>query len=103
MNRFRTLDDAGDLRGKRILIRVDLNVPTADGRVTDDTRIRAAAPTIADITRRGGKAIILAHFGRPKGVDPKASLKQVVPAVAAVLGRPVAFAEDTIGPKADAA
>ncbi len=100
---FRTLDDAGDIKGKRVLVRVDLNVPVANGKVTDDTRIRAAAGTIIDITRRGGKAIILAHFGRPKGFDPKESLKQIVPAVAAVLGKPVAFAEDTFGEKAVAA
>jgi phosphoglycerate kinase len=100
---FRTLDDAGELKGKRVLVRVDLNVPVADGKVTDDTRIRAAAQTIAEISRRGGKAIILAHFGRPKGVDPKESLRQVVPALSAVLGKPVAFAEDTFGDKAKAA
>ena len=86
MSPFRTLDDAGDLKGKRVLIRVDFNVPMADGKVADDTRIRAAAPTINDVTARGGKAILLAHFGRPKG-GPEAqySLKQVVPAVAGVL------------------
>ncbi len=103
MGHFHTLDDA-DVKGKRALIRVDLNVPMADGKVTDDTRIRAAEPTISDITKRGGRAILLAHFGRPKdGPEEKYSLKQVVPAVAAVLGRPVAFAEDCIGPKAEAA
>src|SRR5438874_263417 len=100
MSAFRTLDDAGDLKGKRVLIRVDLNVPMADGKVADDTRIRASAPTIEEITRRGGKAILLAHFGRPKGPDSKASLRQVVPAVEAVLGKPVTFAEDCIGEKA---
>jgi phosphoglycerate kinase len=103
MSPFRTLDEA-DLKGKRVLIRVDLNVPMADGKVSDDTRIRASAPTIRDVTDRGGKAILLAHFGRPKdGPDPKFSLKQVVPAVAAVLGRPVAFAEDCTGKVAEAA
>ena len=92
MGAFRTLDDAGDLKGKRVLIRVDLNVPMADGQVSDDTRIRASAPTIRDVTDRGGKAILLAHFGRPKdGPDPQFSLAQVVPGVAAVLGKPVAF------------
>ena len=103
MSAFRTLDQA-DVKGKRVLIRVDLNVPMADGKVADDTRIRAVAPTINEVTRKGGKAILLAHFGRPKdGPDPKFTLRQVVPAVAAVLGRPVAFAEDCIGPQAEAA
>src|SRR3954470_23091240 len=97
---FRTLDDAGDLKGKRVLVRVDLNVPTADGKVTDDTRIRAAAPTIEEISKKGGKAILLAHFGRPKGRDPKESLRQVVPAVEGVLGRAVGFAPDCVGDKA---
>ena len=101
MSAFRTLDDV-DLKGKRVLVRVDLNVPMEDGKVTDDTRIRASAPTIREIAEKGGKAILLAHFGRPKdGPDPKYSLKQVVPAVADVLGRPVAFADDCVGPDAE--
>jgi phosphoglycerate kinase len=101
---FRTLDDLPDLKGKRVLVRVDLNLPMADGKVTDDTRIRAAAPTVNEIADKGGRTVLLAHFGRPKGaVEEKFSLKPVVPAVAAVLGRPVAFAEDCIGPKAEAA
>src|SRR5258705_13163171 len=94
MSAFRTLDDAGDLKGKRVLIRVDLNVPMADGKVSDNTRIRASAPTIDEITRRGGKAILLAHFGRPKGPDPKASLRQVVPAGRAVLRKPGPFPQE---------
>ncbi len=103
MAAFRTLDGV-DVRGKRVLIRVDLNVPMADGKVSDDTRIRAAAPTIKEITDKGGKAILLAHFGRPKdGPDTKFSLKQVVPAVTAVLGRPVAFAADCVGTIAEQA
>lgn len=98
--RFRTLDDA-DVRGKRVLVRVDFNVPMADGRVADDTRIRAAEPTINEIASKGGRVILLAHFGRPKGrVDEEQSLKPVVPAVAAVVSRPVEFAESCIGPKA---
>ncbi len=104
MTAFRTLDDAGDLAGKRVLVRVDLNVPTGDGKVTDDTRIRAVAPTIREISDKGGKAILLAHFGRPKaGPEAKFSLAQVVPAVAAVFGRPVAFATDCIGEPAETA
>jgi phosphoglycerate kinase len=104
MSAFRTLDDAGDLKGKRVLVRVDLNVPMADGKVTDDTRIRAAEPTVSEIARKGGRVILLAHFGRPKdGPDPKFSLKAVIPALVAVFGRPVAFAEDCIGEKAERA
>jgi len=104
MARFRTLDDLPDLRGKRVLVRVDLNVPMAEGKVADDTRIRAAEPTVDDITSRGGRVILLAHFGRPQdGPDPKYSLKAVVPAIVAIFGRPVAFAEDCIGPKAEEA
>jgi phosphoglycerate kinase len=100
MSAFRTLDGV-DLKGKRVLIRIDLNVPMADGKVADDTRIRASAPTIREVVEKGGRAILLAHFGRPKdGPDPKYTLKPVVPAVTAVLGRPVAFAEDCIGPTA---
>jgi phosphoglycerate kinase len=99
----RTLDNA-DVKGKRVLVRVDLNLPMADGKVSDDTRVRAVAPTIREIADKGGKVILLAHFGRPKGgPEEKYSLKQIVPAVAAVLGRPLAFAEDCIGPKAEAA
>jgi phosphoglycerate kinase len=101
---FRTLDDAGDISGKRVLVRVDLNVPMANGKVADLTRIRAVAPTINEIANKGGKAILLAHFGRPKGERVAAmSLKPVVPAVAEVLGKPVAFADDCVGEKAEAA
>jgi phosphoglycerate kinase len=103
MTAFRTLDQA-DVKGKRVLVRVDLNVPMADGKVADDTRIRAVAPTIAEIAGKGGKVILLAHFGRPKGGPEAAfSLRQVVPALVAVLDRPVAFVEDCIGPAAEAA
>ena len=103
MTAFRTLDQA-DVKGKRALVRVDLNVPVADGKVTDDTRIRAAAPTINEIAGKGGKVILLAHFGRPKnGSEAQFSLRQVVPALSSVIGRPVAFAEDCVGDKAEAA
>ena len=93
---FRTLDDA-DLRGKRVLLRVDLNVPMESGRVSDATRIERVLPSIREIADKGGKVVLLAHFGRPKGRDPKDSLKPVAAAVAEHLGRPVAFAEDCIG------
>jgi phosphoglycerate kinase len=93
---FRTLDDA-DVRGKRVLLRVDLNVPMEDGRVSDATRIERVVPTIQEIADKGGKVILLAHFGRPKGGDPRESLKPVAAALSEHLGRPVAFAEDCVG------
>ena len=93
---FRTLDDA-DVANRRVLVRVDLNVPVENGKVTDDTRIQAVLPTIREIADKGGKTIILSHFGRPKGRDPKESLKPVAEALGAQLGRPVAFADDCIG------
>ena len=99
MARFRTLDDV-DVKDKRVLLRVDLNVPTENGKVTDATRIERQAPTINEIADKGGKAILLSHFGRPKGPDPSQSLRPVAQEVARVLGRPVAFAEDCIGEKA---
>jgi phosphoglycerate kinase len=98
---FRTLDDA-DLVGKRVLLRVDLNVPMENGRVTDATRIERVAPTIKEIADKGGKVILLAHFGRPKGGPDEAnSLKPVATAVAHIIKRPVAFATDCIGQTAD--
>ena len=96
MTAFRTLDGA-DLKGKRVLVRVDLNVPMENGRVTDATRIERVLPTIREIADAGGKVVLLAHFGRPKGRDPKQSLKPVSEALAEHLGKPVAFAEDCIG------
>jgi phosphoglycerate kinase len=99
---FRTLDDV-DVRGKRVLLRVDLNVPMEDGRVTDLTRLERVAPTITEISAKGGKVILLAHFGRPKGRDPGESLKPVAAALSQVLGKPVGFAEDCIGVSAQKA
>jgi phosphoglycerate kinase len=96
MPNFRTLDDV-DVKGKRVLLRVDLNVPMEDGRVTDATRLERIAPTILEISDKGGKVILLAHFGRPKGRDPKQSLKPVAAALAEVIKRPVGFADDCIG------
>ena len=96
MNRIRTLDDV-DVNGKRVLLRVDLNVPMENGRVTDLTRLERVAPTITEISGKGGKVILLAHFGRPKGRDPKESLKPVAAALSTVINRPVAFADDCVG------
>ena len=102
MSGFRTLDQA-DVRGKRVLVRVDLNVPMENGRVTDTTRIERVAPTITEIAEKGGKVILLSHLGRPKGQDPAQSLRPVAEALARVIDRPVAFAPDCIGPAAEAA
>ncbi len=104
MAAFKTLDDMTDVSGKRVLVRVDLNVPMSDGQVSDATRIERVSPTILELSGKGAKVILLAHFGRPKGGPEAAfSLGQIVPAVEKVLGRPVAFASDCIGqPAADA-
>jgi phosphoglycerate kinase len=102
MSAFRTLDDV-DLKGQRVLVRVDLNVPMEHGKVTDATRIERVAATIAEIAEKGGKAILLAHFGRPKGRDRKESLKPVATEVARVLKRHVGFAEDCVGEAAETA
>lgn len=98
---FKTLDDIGSIAGKRVLVRVDLNVPMADGKVTDATRIERVGPTIAELSGKGAKVILLAHFGRPKGeANPEFSLASVAKATAEVLGRAVGFAGDCIGEKA---
>jgi phosphoglycerate kinase len=90
----KTLDDM-DLEGKRVLTRVDINVPVENGRVTDATRIERILPTIEDILKKGGSPILLAHFGRPKGKPvPEMSLRIVQPALEAALGRKVVFAEN---------
>jgi phosphoglycerate kinase len=97
---FRTLDQA-DLQGKRALVRVDFNVPMENGKVTDDTRLRAALPTIEKLRKGGAKVILLSHFDRPKGkVVPSMSLRPIVEPLSMVLDSPVAFAEDCIGPVA---
>jgi len=93
---FRTLDDV-DVKGQRVLLRVDLNVPMENGRVTDSTRLERVAPTIIELSGKGGKVILLAHFGRPKGRDPKDSLKPIAAALAEVIHKPVGFADDCIG------
>jgi phosphoglycerate kinase len=99
---FRTLDDA-DVKDKRVLVRVDLNAPMQDGKVSDVTRIERMAPTINEIADKGGKVILISHLGRPKGRDPKETLKPLAAEVARTIGRPVAFAEDCVGEPAKAA
>jgi phosphoglycerate kinase len=96
MSGFRTLDDVG-VKGKRVLLRVDLNVPMDNGRVSDTTRLQRIAKTIIELSEKGGKVIILAHFGRPKGPDPKESLRPVSVALGYVLLRHVEFAGDCVG------
>ena len=101
---FKSLDDIGDVTGKRVLVREDLNVPMDGGKVTDDTRLRAAAPTIAELADKGAIVLILAHFGRPKGErNPDMSLAMVTKPLADVLGRDVRFIGDCAGDEAEAA
>jgi phosphoglycerate kinase len=102
MKPFRTLDDV-DVKGKRVLLRVDLNVPVQNGEVADASRIERLVPTITELARNGAKVILVSHYGRPKGPDPKESLKPIVAAAAKVIGRPIAFAADCIGPVAEKA
>ncbi len=101
---FKTLDDLTDIAGKRVLVRVDLNVPVKDGKVTDATRIERVVPTIRELSEKGAKVILLAHFGRPKG-EPVAdmSLSLIAPAVEDILDQRVHFAADCIGEKATSA
>ncbi|MEO6217923.1 MAG: phosphoglycerate kinase [Sphingomonas sp.] len=98
---FKTLDDIGDVAGKRVLVREDLNVPMADGAVTDGTRFRATLPTVTELADKGAIVLILAHFGRPKGKrDPEMSLALVTRPYEQVLGRPVRFIGDCVGDEA---
>lgn len=94
---FATLDDIGDVSGKRVLVRSDLNVPMDGDTVTDDSRLRAAMSTIAELAEAGAIVLVLSHFGRPKGVDLTQSLRVPAAAFADVLGRPVAFIPDCVG------
>jgi phosphoglycerate kinase len=104
MPSFKTLDDLNDIAGKRVLVRVDLNVPVKDGKVTDVTRIERVAPTILELSQKGAKVILLAHFGRPKdGPSPDLSLTLIAPSVEEVLDHPVQTASDAIGDAATAA
>jgi phosphoglycerate kinase len=95
---FRTLDDLGDIKGKRALVRVDLNVPMADGRVTDETRLRALLPTVLELADKGAKVLLLAHFGRPKGAKhSEMSVSMVLDALQEVLGREIMFVPEIAG------
>ena len=101
---MKTIGDLGDLRGKRVLVRSDLNVPLDGTTITDDGRIRASAPTIRMLAEMGARVIVCAHLGRPKGEpDPQYSLAPVAKRLGEVLGAPVTFAEDTVGPSARSA
>ncbi len=91
-----------DVKGKRVLMRVDFNVPVADGKITDDRRIVQALPTIKDVVQRGGRLILMSHLGRPKkGPEAKFSLKPTVDRLSELLGKPVQFASDCIGPEVE--
>lgn len=95
---FRTLDDLGDIKGKRALVRVDLNVPMADGRVTDETRMRALLPTVLELADKGAKVLLLAHFGRPKGAKhSEMSVSMVLDALQEVVGREIMFVPEVAG------
>jgi len=94
---YRTLDGL-DVAGKRVFLRLDLNVPMQDGRVTDATRIERAAPTVAELAKKGARVVVASHYGRPKGQpNPEMSLKPLVEPLSAAVGRPVTFAADCVG------
>ena len=105
MAAFRTLDDLPeDLTGKRVLVRVDFNVPMLNGDISDDTRLRAAVPTIAELSDKGAIVLLLSHFGRPKGQNrPDMSTALLVKPLAELTGRSVRFVEDCAGPEAERA
>ena len=91
-----------DLKGKRVFMRVDFNVPLADGKITDDTRIRAALPSIRYVIEKSGKLILASHLGRPKGKpEPKYSLKPVAAQLAELLAKQVQFGPDCVGPEVE--
>ena len=103
MSDFKTIDSER-VSGKRVLVRVDLNVPMKNGKVTDATRIERAVPTLNELAAKGAKVIVLSHFGRPDGKRvPEMSLKPLVEPLSKALGKPVAFAPDCIGPAAETA
>src|SRR5690606_35275829 len=100
---MKTIDTLGDLRGKRVLVRSDFNVPLEGTTITDDGRIRAALPTLTALHDAGAKGIVTAHLGRPKGTpDPAFSLAQVAQRLGELLGKPVTLAADTLGEDAKA-
>src|SRR3984957_15263766 len=97
-----SINDLKDFRNQRVLVRVDYNVPLDEnGGITDDKRIKATVPTIDYLVKGGAKVILCSHLGRPKGRDPKQSLRPVAQCLAEILGRPVAFVDDCIGEKVD--
>ena len=103
MSDFKTIDSER-VQGKRVLVRVDLNVPMKNGKVTDATRLSRAAPTLKELADKGAKVVVLSHFGRPDGKRvPEMSLKPLVEPLSKALGKPVAFADDCVGPEAEAA
>src|SRR5919106_845545 len=100
---MKTIDEllAEGVGGKRVFVRADLNVPLADGRITDDGRIRAVLPTVSALAEAGAKVVVASHLGRPKGApDPAFSLLSAAERLGELLGAPVAFAQDTVGPAA---
>src|SRR5512134_2925108 len=102
MSAFRTIDSL-DVAGKRVLVRVDFNVPMKDGKVTDTTRIDRTVPSLEELAEKGAKVIVISHLGRPKGKkNLEFTQKPVADALAGALGKPVAFAPDCIGPEAKA-
>ena len=101
MPTFKTIDQA-IVAGRRVIVRVDLNVPMKDGKVTDMTRVERLTPTLKELSAKGAKIVLLSHFGRPKGFDASQSLQPLVEPLSHVLGRSVSFAPDCVGPAAEA-
>src|SRR4051812_34959282 len=98
---LRTLDSLGSLAGKRVIVRVDFNVPLKNGEISDDGRVRAALPTLNHLINQGARVVACSHLGRPDGApDEKYSLAPVAQRLSELLGKPVAFARDTVGPSA---
>jgi phosphoglycerate kinase len=102
LDKLKTIDGV-DVAGQRVIVRVDLNVPLKDGKVTDATRIERLMPGLRELADRGAKVIVVSHLGRPKGVDPELSLRPVAIVLQDLLGRPVVFGSDSIGEPAQAA